>query len=718
MLTISLNIFMNNFWFLISLAASIEETIKNLNLNKDVENFLLNIENKRDLGIYFSILKEDRNIGLENLKQRFLSKKEEVNLKNIKKEEGLAKKYTKEELDIIDKSKITDEKLKYWTLNELKNKKYLTKDSLIVTKLQYINDFYNKLKTINSEKFFDNERFQIENFSLAQVLQYAKEFKENEKFYTQGYNPVEQNKIMYKFKDGWFIVELKSEHDLKVEGKLLNHCVANYANQVENDETRIFSLRDQNNKPHATIETDYGMYVFKQEFGKGNSTLDEELSSRVKEWKTKIHPMSEVNQAIRNFKIMIENPGFVTENTINGIPEIIGLLSFLDYNIPENKQIIDKITNMFARDYEKIYKAILNNKTISEDLLLKLSDISTKEYVKIAMHPNSGREILSDFINFTYVGMSQNIGKYPDLVVKILSGKNNDEQKAILLSNPSIPSKIISNYFSSANDEDLKYLDDTTLSSKTIDELLKSNTNVVIKISSLISSIEAIDTEQLVNFIRANNVNTESFHDEITKFTSKYKLLIDIINYLCINNTISVSEIKEETWLYIITNEEFNDDDITNTYPFANMDSNWKKFTTDILIKISAHRPKLLGYFLNIINLDSFNNFLSHLISDDSQISLYSLIVDNEITLNNIKRLPSGQLVKIIDRYSKDSDPGRMYDLIKKFIGDDLITKDVLLDLEHYSPSAYKYTRNKMRLMGKLASLVNSINYFYKKCLL
>ena len=41
---------------------------------------------------------------------------------------------------------------------------------------------------------------------------------------------------------------------LKEEGKLMAHCVGGYTNEVANGDSRIFTLRDQSGKPHATIE--------------------------------------------------------------------------------------------------------------------------------------------------------------------------------------------------------------------------------------------------------------------------------------------------------------------------------------------------------------------------------------------------------------------------------------------------------------------------------
>lgn len=56
------------------------------------------------------------------------------------------------------------------------------------------------------------------------------------------------------FDDGFKIVEVVSNVSLNREGKLMNHCAGSYANQVASGRTKIFSLRDPNNKPHCTIE--------------------------------------------------------------------------------------------------------------------------------------------------------------------------------------------------------------------------------------------------------------------------------------------------------------------------------------------------------------------------------------------------------------------------------------------------------------------------------
>jgi len=62
----------------------------------------------------------------------------------------------------------------------------------------------------------------------------------------------------------WFsVVELISEKAFKREGKLMSHCVGSYANR----DVTIYSLRDDKNLPHCTIEKDV------QIKGKGNGKI-------------------------------------------------------------------------------------------------------------------------------------------------------------------------------------------------------------------------------------------------------------------------------------------------------------------------------------------------------------------------------------------------------------------------------------------------------------
>jgi hypothetical protein len=74
-----------------------------------------------------------------------------------------------------------------------------------------------------------------------------------------------------KFQDGKYIVKLRSSADCVIEGKLMNHCVGNYGEDVEEGKIDVYSLRDQQNKPLVTIGIQYEEVVVQL---KGESDID------------------------------------------------------------------------------------------------------------------------------------------------------------------------------------------------------------------------------------------------------------------------------------------------------------------------------------------------------------------------------------------------------------------------------------------------------------
>jgi hypothetical protein len=73
----------------------------------------------------------------------------------------------------------------------------------------------------------------------------------------------EDTKLVLDFKDGFKVVQLIGENAYKREGYLMGHCVAGYFNKP----VKVYSLRDENNMPHCTMEQD------QQIKGKGNGDV-------------------------------------------------------------------------------------------------------------------------------------------------------------------------------------------------------------------------------------------------------------------------------------------------------------------------------------------------------------------------------------------------------------------------------------------------------------
>jgi len=74
----------------------------------------------------------------------------------------------------------------------------------------------------------------------------------------------EDTEIVLDFGDGFKIVKLIGENAFKREGFLMRHCVGSYYSRSG---TEVYSLRDKDNLPHATVEKD------QQVKGKGNGDI-------------------------------------------------------------------------------------------------------------------------------------------------------------------------------------------------------------------------------------------------------------------------------------------------------------------------------------------------------------------------------------------------------------------------------------------------------------
>jgi hypothetical protein len=84
---------------------------------------------------------------------------------------------------------------------------------------------------------------------------------------------------------GWMIVKITEENDFDIEGDIMGHCVGtnNYFDQFQRGAIEIFSLRDESNQPHATIEIDLPDSV-QQIKGKGNSRPKDDYLKLIQQW--------------------------------------------------------------------------------------------------------------------------------------------------------------------------------------------------------------------------------------------------------------------------------------------------------------------------------------------------------------------------------------------------------------------------------------------------
>jgi len=105
----------------------------------------------------------------------------------------------------------------------------------------------------------------IMKMSLADVFDASANFREKKK--------VHHGEVVYKFKSGWAVEELREKRQLECEKGFLSHCVPTYKGAIDRGESVIYSLRDPDGVPYVTMEWQPKNGRFTQIFGKTNSDI-------------------------------------------------------------------------------------------------------------------------------------------------------------------------------------------------------------------------------------------------------------------------------------------------------------------------------------------------------------------------------------------------------------------------------------------------------------
>lgn len=129
-------------------------------------------------------------------------------------------------------------------------------------------------------------------------------------------------KTIKRWKNGYRLVQLVSENSFKREGNLMSHCVASYYNK---DNIKVYSLRDEKNMPHCTIEV-AGESSIQQIKGKGNGH---------------IHPkyIKYIIQSLKKFDIEVRNSE----------------MSNLGYNVVE-KDLLKLVKKVYNKTSKMLFK--------------------------------------------------------------------------------------------------------------------------------------------------------------------------------------------------------------------------------------------------------------------------------------------------------------------------------------------------------------------------
>jgi hypothetical protein len=106
--------------------------------------------------------------------------------------------------------------------------------------------------------WFNDPDFKDHGLLNQKSFGYEDAVKKALKFYPKTMKEEIDEEVVYTFDDGWTIKKILSDRGLKREGHLMNNCMLSYTMDDLEDDI-IYSLRDTQNNPHATIEYDDGL---------------------------------------------------------------------------------------------------------------------------------------------------------------------------------------------------------------------------------------------------------------------------------------------------------------------------------------------------------------------------------------------------------------------------------------------------------------------------
>ena len=129
-----------------------------------------------------------------------------------------------------------------------------TVGSALVTRIARVTrpDYYDAVHALYDKapaiaQWVKETRTDVGKVDLAQALEAISTYKFKESL-------VEQGTVVYTFKDGWTVQELRTESALTAEGNAMQNCIASYHDAVEEGGTRIYSIRDKSGNPHVSME--------------------------------------------------------------------------------------------------------------------------------------------------------------------------------------------------------------------------------------------------------------------------------------------------------------------------------------------------------------------------------------------------------------------------------------------------------------------------------
>lgn len=159
---------------------------------------------------------------------------------------------------------VESEEVKKWIKTVLKA--YLSKNDENVGEIEHILDYFSFKRKKCKER---NKRFKLTRLGYEQARDEASAWVEKQN--KKAANIVETEADIVEIKEldnGLRLVKLVGENAFKREGRLMSHCVGSYYGKKG---VEVYSIRDEGNSPHCTIEVSGD--DANQVKGKGNGSI-------------------------------------------------------------------------------------------------------------------------------------------------------------------------------------------------------------------------------------------------------------------------------------------------------------------------------------------------------------------------------------------------------------------------------------------------------------
>lgn len=179
-----------------------------------------------------------------------------------------------QELELVDNY---DPRFKRWALYQYKllRSKKLTDNpeddrweyKIPITGYAGIKHDLDQVHNFFRSHILDNPNYNIYSKSFDEAWEDSEKWLDNENEKGFYYLPYQRNifgeiiddRVLHIFDDNSMIVNVNNINDLVVEAKRMHNCVADHIKQVENGYYKIYSLRNQFNKPEVTFKvSNYG----------------------------------------------------------------------------------------------------------------------------------------------------------------------------------------------------------------------------------------------------------------------------------------------------------------------------------------------------------------------------------------------------------------------------------------------------------------------------